>query len=55
MEFEEAYLKAYDTIGAAQASLGRFFAFHNMERRHQSLDRRTLDSVYYEAAARLAA
>ena len=55
MKYEEVYLKAYDSIAAARASLGRYFAFYNTERRHQSLDRRTPDSVYYQSAARLAA
>ena len=55
VKYEEVYLKAYDTIAAARGSLGRYFAFYNAERRHQSLDRRTPDSVYYETAARLAA
>ena len=44
-----------DSMAAAKASLGRYFAFYNTERRHQSLDRRTPDSVYYESAARMAA
>jgi putative transposase len=55
VKYEEVYLKAYDGIAAARASLGRYFAFYNSERRHQSLDRRTPDSVYYQSAARLAA
>jgi putative transposase len=55
VKYEEVYLKAYDSIADARASLGRYFAFYNTERRHQSLDRRTPDSVYYESAARLAA
>jgi putative transposase len=55
VKYEEVYLKAYDSIREAQASLGDYFAFYNTERRHQSLDRRTPDSVYYESAVRLAA
>jgi len=55
VKYEEVYLKAYDSISAARASLGRYFAFYNTERRHQSLDRSTPDSVYYQPAARLAA
>ena len=55
VKYEEVYLRAYDSIGEARASLGRYFAFYNTERRHQSLDRRTPDSVYYQPAARLAA
>ena len=55
VKYEEVYLKAYDSMAAAKASLGRYFAFYNTERRHQSLDRRTPDSVYYESAAKMAA
>lgn len=55
VKYEEVYLKAYESIADARASLGRYFAFYNTERRHQSLERRTPDSVYYETAARLAA
>ena len=55
VKYEEVYLKAYDSMAAAKTSLGRYFAFYNTERRHQSLDRRTPDSVYYESAARMVA
>ncbi len=55
VKYEEVYLKAYDSIGAARESLGRYFTFYNTKRRHQSLDRRTPDSVYYQHAAKLAA
>ena len=55
VKYEEVYLRAYDDIAAARQSLGRYFEFYNSERRHQALDRRTPDSVYYEPAAKLAA
>ena len=55
VKYEEVYLKAYDSITDARRSLGQYFAFYNTERRHQSLDRRTPDSVYYESAAKLVA
>ena len=55
VKYEEVYLRAYDSIGGARASLGRYFAFYNARRRHQSLDRQTPDSVYYQDAARMAA
>ena len=55
VKYEEVYLRAYDSIGDARASLGRYFAFYNTKRRHQSLDRQTPDSVYYQDAARMAA
>lgn len=52
VKYEEVYLKAYDGIKSAKASLGKYFAFYNTERRHQSLDRQTPDQVYYENAIR---
>ena len=55
VKYEEVYLRAYDSISDACASLGRYFAFYNSKRRHQSLDRRTPDSVYCQGAVRMAA
>jgi putative transposase len=55
VKYEEVYLKAYDSIGEARASLDIYFNFYNTERRHQRLDRRTPDSVYYEEAVVLTA
>ena len=55
VKYEEVYLKAYDDIRSAGMSLKNYFSFYNSERRHQSLDRQTPDSVYYEAAMQLAA
>ena len=55
VKYKEVCLRAYDSIASARALLGQYFTFYNAERRHQSLDRRTPDSVHYEAAARLAA
>ena len=55
VKYEEVYLRAYDSISDACASLGRYFAFYNSKRRHQSLDRRTPDSVYYQGAVRMTA
>jgi putative transposase len=55
VKYEEVYLRAYDSIGDARDSLGRYFVFYNAKRRHQSLDRQTPDSVYYQDAAKVAA
>jgi putative transposase len=55
VKYEEVYLKAYDDIRSARASLGNYFEFYNSERRHQSLDRRTPDQVYYDNVTRMAA
>ncbi len=55
VKYEEVYLKAYDDIRSARASLGNYFEFYNSERRHQSLDRQTPDQVYYDNVTRMAA
>ena len=48
---EEVYLKAYESVAAAKASIDRYFRFYNSERRHQSLARRTPDDMYYDFAS----
>jgi putative transposase len=55
VKYEEVFLRAYDSIGDARDSLARYFAFYNSKRRHQSLNRQTPESVYYQGAAREAA
>ena len=55
VKYEEVYLRAYEDIGTARASLRRYFEFYNTERRHQSLDRQTPDNVYYQYVAKMAA
>ena len=55
VKYAEVYLKACDSMAAAKTSPDWYFAFYNTERRHQSLDRRTPDSVYYESAAKMVA
>lgn len=55
VKYAEVYLRGYDRIGDARASLGRYFAFYNARHRHQSLDRQTPDSAYYRDAVRMAA
>jgi len=55
VKYEEVYLIAYDSISDACPSLGRYFAFYNSKGRHQSLDRRMPDSVYYQGAVMMAA
>lgn len=49
VKYEEMYLKAYESITQARKSLEIYFNFYNVERRHQSLGRRTPDSLYYDA------
>ena len=55
VKYEEVYLRAYASIAEAKASLARYFEFYNSKRRHQALDRRAPDAVYYQSAARKAA
>jgi putative transposase len=50
VKYEEVYLRAYDSVGQARASLGRYLDFYNRKRPHSSLDRRTPDHAYFAAA-----
>ena len=47
VKYEDVYLKAYDSITAARQGLTTYFELYNCRRRHQSLDRKTPDSVYW--------
>ena len=51
VKYEEVYLRAYDSVTAARASLGRYLAFYNRDRPHSSLDRRTPDEAYFNRPA----
>jgi len=47
VKYEDIYLNGYDSIGAARQGLKTYFDFYNSQRRHQTLDRRTPDNVYW--------
>ena len=47
VKYEEVYLHAYDSVNQARTSIGRYLAFYNAERKHQSLGM-TPDQVYFE-------
>ena len=47
IKYEEVYLRAYDTVSEARASIGRYISFYNSRRPHSSLDRRTPDQAYF--------
>lgn len=47
VKYEEVYLKAYDSVSVAKASLGTYLAFYNTRRPHQSLDGKTPDAIYF--------
>ena len=48
VKYEEVYLRAYDSVTTARASLGLTFSFYNSERTHQTLAGRTPDEVYFK-------
>jgi putative transposase len=47
VKYEEVYLRAYDSVSDARASIGRYLAFYNGRRPHQSLDGTTPDQAYF--------
>jgi putative transposase len=49
IKYEEVYLRAYDTVSEARASIGRYLDFYNARRPHSSLDRKTPDTAYFNA------
>jgi putative transposase len=52
VKYEEVYLRAYDSVGDARASLGRYLIFYNALRPHSSLDARTPDHAYFNPLPR---
>lgn len=55
IKYEGVYLRAYDTVSDARASLGRYIEFYNARRPHSSLDRQTPDQAYFNRSPLLAA
>ena len=55
VKYEDVYLKAYDSVSDARASLGRYFDFYNGKRPHSSLGRRTPDQTYFDNPPQLVA
>lgn len=47
VKYEDVYLKAYGSITEARHGLREYFNLYNNRRRHQSLDRKTPDYVYW--------
>jgi putative transposase len=47
VKYEEVYLRAYDSVSEARASIGRYLDFYNGRRPHQSLDGKTPDQAYF--------
>src|SRR3984885_1402193 len=56
VKYEEVYLRAYDSVSEARASIGKYLDFYNGRRPHSSLDGTTPDQAYFnELPFRLAA
>jgi len=55
VKYEEVYLRAYDSVAEARASLGRYLDFYNRKRPHSSLDARTPDQAYFDHLPQVAA
>ena len=49
VKYEEVYLKAYESVGEARASLSAYVEFYNERRPHSSLDGRTPSEAYFAA------
>jgi putative transposase len=47
VKYEEVYLRAYDSVGEARASLRRYIDFYNSRRPHSALDGCTPDQAYF--------
>jgi putative transposase len=48
IKYEEVYLRAYESVGEARTSIGRYLDFYNQRRPHSSLDGTTPDRAYFE-------
>ena len=48
IKYEEVYLHAYETVGAAHQGLERYLTFYNQQRPHRALDGQTPDGVYFD-------
>ena len=55
VKYEEVYLRAYDNVAQARASIGRYLNFYNRKRPHSSLDARTPDHAYFHSLPQAAA
>jgi putative transposase len=49
VKYEEVYLRAYDGVSEARASIGRYLNFYNGRRPHSSLDGVTPDQAYFNS------
>ena len=44
---EEVYLRAYESVTQARASIGRYLGFYNSRRPHSRLDGMSPDHAYF--------
>jgi putative transposase len=49
VKYEEVYLRAYDSVSDARASIGRYLDLYNRRRPHSSLDDMTPDQAYFSS------
>jgi len=47
VKYEKVYLRAYDSVSDARASIGRYLDLYNRRRPHSSLDDMTPDQAYF--------
>jgi putative transposase len=47
VKYEEVYLRAYDSVSDARASIGRYLDLYNSRRPHSSLDGMPPDQAYF--------
>ena len=55
VKYEEVYLRAYDTVAEARASIRQYLSFYNSRRPHSSLDRQTPDQACFTRLPQIAA
>ena len=47
VHYERVYLRVYNSVSEARASIGRYLDFYNGRRLHSSLDGTTPDQAYF--------
>jgi putative transposase len=55
VKYEKVFVRAYDSVGEARASLGRYLAFYNHRRPNLSRGARTSDRAYFNDLPQIAA
>lgn len=55
VKYEAVYLRAYDSVSEARASIRRYLTFYNLGRPHSRLDGRTPEEAYFGGQAVAAA